>query len=181
MEKYRVVYSEDITDGKYFIDIMPAIANACHMDILLERQKYNPNAHDRAGSIILYDLGEGHEPKIDFLILKDNLLLSDHFEFDADLLPQIAKQIKQTYQEMRATGKDHNIEINYDDRFTIMNDMSTPSAKNNSSSEERQKEIMARQQHRQKISADKKADENNKKSVKPEVLMAWKQSYRSGD
>ena len=89
MEKYRVLYSEDIVSGEYFVDILPKEEDACHNDIMLERQKHNPNAHDRAGSIILYDFGEGSEPCLKFLYYKDNFLLSDYFEFDEKSIPLI--------------------------------------------------------------------------------------------
>ena len=186
MEAYRVVYSEDILSGKYFVDIAPKSDSVCHQDIMLERQKHNLNAHDRAGSVILYDMGEGREPELKFYALKDNLLLSDYYQFNADMLPLISKRIKQAFKEMRDAGKVRNIEVNFEDRFDIFcNICGAASGKNNkpsrSSYDERKEKILESRQHRQKIAENKSLDEKNKKAFRPEILMAWKQACRSGD
>ena len=182
MEKYRVVYSEDIFSGEYFVDIAPKSDSICHQDMMFERQKHNHEAHDRAGSIILYDMGEGQEPELKFYALKDNILLSDHYKFNADLLPVISKRIKQAFKEMREAGKVRNIEVDFEDRFNILDDI-YPQEKRRSNSffEERKEKVLEKRAHRQKIAENKQMDEANKKAVRPEVLAAWKQACRSGD
>lgn len=64
-KEYRVVCSQ--TPNKHtFIDIVPA-DNALHRLILQERAQRNDGAEIIAGSVKLYDMGEGNRPEILFL------------------------------------------------------------------------------------------------------------------
>ena len=64
-KEYRVVCSQT-PDMHTVIDIVPA-NNALHQLILQERQQRSPQLKVLAGSIALYDMGEGNKPEILFL------------------------------------------------------------------------------------------------------------------
>lgn len=64
-KEYRVVCSQN-SKKQTFIDIVPA-DNALHRLILQERQQRSQDTHEIAGSIKLYDMGEGNKPDIIFL------------------------------------------------------------------------------------------------------------------
>ncbi len=63
--EYRVVCSQS-QDNKVCIDIVPA-DNALHQLILKERRQRDSSTRIIAGSIKLYDMGEGRTPEILFL------------------------------------------------------------------------------------------------------------------
>ena len=106
-KEYRVVCSQN-SKNQIFIDIVPA-DNALHQLILQERQQRNCDTHGIAGSIKLYDMGEGNKPEILFLPPETGGL--PEVEISAAEENRLRHKIIARFEEMTAQGQESTITV----------------------------------------------------------------------
>jgi hypothetical protein len=106
-KEYRVVCMET-ADKRCVIDIVPA-GSALHLLVLKERQQRDAGIKIIAGSISLYDMGEGMNPEIFFL--PNNRGGIDFKELSAEKENQLRHKIRQKFAEMMANNINSTLEI----------------------------------------------------------------------
>lgn len=105
--EYRVVCAQT-ADKQLLIDIVPA-DNALHRLILQERQQRDRSTHEIAGSIKLYDMGEGNRPEILFLPAENGGLTP--VELSAEEENRLRYKIIARFNEMMAQNQDSTIVV----------------------------------------------------------------------
>lgn len=106
-KEYRVVCAET-ADKHLLIDIVPA-DNALHRLILKERQQRDKSTHEIAGSIKLYDMGEGNRPEILFLPPENGGL--PPVELSGAEENRLRHKITARFNEMMAKNQDSTIVV----------------------------------------------------------------------
>lgn len=106
-KEYRVVCLET-ADKRCVIDIVPA-ESALHLLVLKERQQRDEGIKIIAGSISLYDMGEGMNPEI--LFLPNNRGGIDFEELSAEKENQLRYKIRQKFAEMMAHNINSTLEV----------------------------------------------------------------------
>ena len=106
-KKYRVVCSQT-QDKHLYIDIVPA-DNALHRLILKERVLQNDGAEIIAGSVKLYDMGEGCKPEILFLPSENGGL--EAVELSAAEENRLRYKITAKFNEMLAQNKQSTLNV----------------------------------------------------------------------
>lgn len=105
--EYRVVCTQS-ADKQLIIDIVPA-ESALHQLILKERQQRDGSTHEIAGSIKLYDMGEGNQPEIIFLPPENSSLNST--ELTAAEENRLRHKITMRFEEMMAQNQESTITV----------------------------------------------------------------------
>ena len=106
-KEYRVVCSQT-PDKHTFIDIVPA-DNALHQLILKERAQRSDAAKIIAGSIKLYDMGEGNRPEIIFLPPENGGLPEVELSTAEENL--LRRKITLRFEEMMAQNQQSTIAV----------------------------------------------------------------------
>ncbi len=153
-KEYRVVCSQT-PDKHTFIDIAPA-DNALHQLILKERAQRNNAAEVIAGSIKLYDMGEGNRPEIIFLPPENGGLPEVELSTAEENL--LRRKITLRFEEMMAQNQQSTItvrpEIHHEYVNSIVDGMknaleaSLQAAKAPQSPAEEQNKILAERRNR---------------------------------
>ena len=171
--KYRVVCSRDYYDGTDYIDIIPA-KWAIHQIILCARQDINPHAQDIAGAIFLYDNPCQLEPKIEFLAKKSHSLMSEYWQYDESIFPEMERLIKEKFADMKEKGIITTISrYDLDDYYgTKVSEKKVDYPK--SAAEERMFLNAERYMRLKKIEQDKKI-RDNKDHTDPVQKLRWNQ------
>lgn len=105
--EYRVVCTQS-PNQQVFVDIVPA-DNALHLLILQERQKRSGEVKEIAGSIKLYDMGEGNAPEILFLPPENGGL--PEVELSGAEENRLRYLIKERFNEMMAQNATSTLEV----------------------------------------------------------------------
>jgi len=108
--EYRVVCSQT-DDKQVYIDIVPA-EDALHMLILQERELLKTNVKLIAGSIKLYDMGEGNVPEILFLPPENGGLPTK--DLSAAEENKLRYMIKAKFKEMQSKGLSSTLSVRAD-------------------------------------------------------------------
>ncbi len=153
-KEYRVVCSQT-PDKHTFIDIVPA-DNALHLLILQERARRSYGAEIIAGSVKLYDMGEGNRPEILFLPPENGGLPEVEFSTAEENL--LRRKITLSFEEMMAQNRQSTITVRpeirheyIDSIIDAMNDTLDASLKASEypqSPEEEQHKILSERQKR---------------------------------
>ena len=106
-KEYRVVCSQN-SKNQIFIDIVPA-DNALHRLILQERQQRSGDTHEIAGSVKLYDMGEGNKPEILFLPPENGGL--PEVELSAAEEKRLRHKIIARFEEMTAQDRESTLSV----------------------------------------------------------------------
>lgn len=106
-KEYRVVCSQN-SKNQIFIDIVPA-DNALHRLILQERQQRSGDTHEIAGSVKLYDMGEGNRPEILFLPPENGGL--PEVELSAAEENRLRHKIIARFEEMTAQDRESTLSV----------------------------------------------------------------------
>lgn len=105
--EYRVVCTQS-AEKQLTIDIVPA-DSALHLLILKERKQRDKSTREIAGSIKLYDMGEGNRPEILFLP-PENGGLPEH-ELSAAEENRLRYKITARFEDMMAQNQESTITV----------------------------------------------------------------------
>ena len=149
-KEYRVVCTKSDTHPLQ-IDIAPA-NKSLHNLILQERKQRDKSTREIAGSITLYDMGEGNRPEILFLPPENGSLPA--VELSAEQENRLRYKITACFNEMMAQNLESTLVVRPETRQAFvanqetqaMNATSTPNVPQ-SPQEEQQKNFIEREQH----------------------------------